>query len=783
MMIRKKLKHIFQKLKHGDPGKRNSGFALVAILLILVLMTALGTGYIMSTSLETQMARTEHDALVAAYVSESGLAYAINRIRRANWLKDIDADHGPGGTYKQALDHVGHYTHEPNHPDFPENSHLPENIMDFGFNDGQCTSEDGCMHELPVNTLFQVWAEPANPGEENFLDAPIKALYSIGFCDMISHTTRVLFRPLPDFLDFAVAADRYISLHADAAVNQTIVGGVWSNGEISQSYGVKIMTDKDGPDDFEGKNPITGVNDDQYVASVGHARLGGFVDGDVYASSADNHQPIFREADPYEENTDRTEIGHVTGWLYLRPSIEPKEGPRYSGYKDNWEDIYEYAEVWGPGFTERTNPICYCASLIDHKRDRSYFEYQDIFTFEDCMDIGRTPTITPSAHTNTHTPTFTPTPMITGTPPPTRTFTNTPTSTPTFICNNPAWLDDGHWSRYCGRAEEDCNVAAAFCPGYFIQHPYKTWPNPLLCNFDEGIDNTHYDIQPADGEYLENPPEGNCLTKKHIVGYFNFDYYKQLAGTYVDTGYPDGMVFNDWGEFNDYIESAVNGSPQYARIVKYHGWEWRLILGNELQEVYPVFYIDDPSVPDSDEPYGWMNLKPINDQLDGEIERVYIHGTIVTTGSLDIRDIDNRWRRPGARYRTVRADVRDPTDVSVWDGCKRLIIDCQNYERPALAAKGDIWITRRNYFTDIFGLVYAEGKIKISNDNVAGRVWVGNPNDMVISGGAVVGRELEFNGFYYIEYDPEVKNLLGCIDLDPRQIEIVSIEKSFYYNF
>lgn len=85
-------------------ARRSRGVALFISLVLLLVLTIIGVSAVQTTSLETRMARNEHDTLLAFQAAESALRDAERLLLTINSADDIDAftAGGTGGLWTMA---------------------------------------------------------------------------------------------------------------------------------------------------------------------------------------------------------------------------------------------------------------------------------------------------------------------------------------------------------------------------------------------------------------------------------------------------------------------------------------------------------------------------------------------------------------------------------------------------------------------------------------------------------------------------------------------------------
>jgi len=77
--------------------RRERGVALFVSLVLLLVLTIIGVSSVQTTSLETRMARNEHDSLLAFQAAESALRDAEGWLQNINSADDINVNFSPGG--------------------------------------------------------------------------------------------------------------------------------------------------------------------------------------------------------------------------------------------------------------------------------------------------------------------------------------------------------------------------------------------------------------------------------------------------------------------------------------------------------------------------------------------------------------------------------------------------------------------------------------------------------------------------------------------------------------
>lgn len=85
-------------------ARRSRGVALFISLVLLLVLTIIGVSSVQTTSLETRMARNEHDALLAFQSAESALRDAERFLQTINSVNDTEAftSGGAGGLWDVA---------------------------------------------------------------------------------------------------------------------------------------------------------------------------------------------------------------------------------------------------------------------------------------------------------------------------------------------------------------------------------------------------------------------------------------------------------------------------------------------------------------------------------------------------------------------------------------------------------------------------------------------------------------------------------------------------------
>ncbi|MBN2054589.1 hypothetical protein JW905_06690 [bacterium] len=760
--------------RHADAGgrlrqaMRQRGFALVAVLMIIVLMTALATAFMMSTSLESQLAFTEHDRIVAAYVAEAGLGWAVNRIRYANWLEDIDINHNNwieptkcDGTYWQVKDNLGHFLHGGTETHIDQ----PQEVWEYRYNDIDNSDTPVCheFNELPPDTAFRTWAyQDANQKGSNEW-----TLVSLGYCNNLSAGCKLTFRTINPLLKSAIAADRMIGLHCFDGNTATVNGSIWCNGELEISRNVIINCDTNGPDDYVGRHPATGLLDDQYVAVIGHATVGGIINGDVYTSSADTNQPDAIGLD--NKFFYPTIDGILNGVLYLRNGWERNPNIYNFNYDDGyWNNTFRYKLVFGVS-DPRVNPLC----RMNTPGNEEYY-YMDALDIFECETPVALPTLTPTPVA----PTFTPTPDGSATPTPT--WTPRPFDTPNPNDDFRRWYDINGYYHYSARAETDCGLSEA--PPIPLGGTPAPYPTHYPCN---GVfvdtSNVAATPNPLDPRYFyDEPPDGKFLVKREFGLHHsnvNFDYFLQAALNAPESKRGSGTYFASWTEFSNYINATSAG---------------------EYDLVFPGF---KGGTPDSD----WVTIG----STEGTIffidfdptERIacfavpknlYVRGGIVTESWLDIRDYGEHIRQSDHNYRAslsyavafpTPGAVPIPPDYRVMDGVNQLYIDVIDYRYPALMSKGRLWIVQRRYSTTINGLVMAPYFDQYTSTSNAPMIYIDNqtPAGRVSITGAVIGIIVELNHYFQVDYDDRVTEFPAWRDYGSKELTILGFQRDYRF--
>lgn len=784
------------------------GFALITVLMLVVLMTALVTGFLMSTSLETKLAFTGHDRITSVYLSETGLAWALNRIRFGNWLDDYDIN--SNNVLQQSVcssagwipkDIVGYYLHDAN-SEFDE----PPEVWDYRYNDvwTDDINDIGCqeLNELPIDSAFRVWAYQ----DVEQLGTNKWSLVSLGYRGNLTYGSKITFKTLNPLLKCAVAGDRYVAMHARwnaGGPTGYVYGTVWSNGELEVSRDIKITCDLDGLDNVIGRNPATGDFDDEFIAALGHVTFGGTTNGDIYTSSMDTYQPDGDGLDNKEFYKQETPhpgpipTPAVSGTLHLRNAWEKRPSFYEFDYSlGYYKNLYRYAQIsFGEQPTNRSNPIC-----RETGDQRKYV--MDFLSSVECVATAiptntPTPGIPPTVEVTT-TVTVTPTPTITSkeaereetaTPLPTftpfgtqsPTQTPIPTLTPTWVQKE--WYAQGTYYLYVGIAEQDCGTSdAPFVPapiGGGVASPYGNLP----C-YSVTTDTTYVAVtpNPADPrEFFKEPPESKFLFKREFgpalqQSTINFDLYRRRAFESPETQRSEATYFANWEAFSAYIN---NVSAPYDLV--FHGKKDNHLDPNWITIGTPegtVFYIDD----DATDFHACFRIE--------NNKNLYVRGSIVTTTFFDLRSYRTGYRRESLRNRAVNTDHTAPTayDHLVTDGAQEVIIDVKNYENPAILAKYGVWIIDRTHNTTIKGLVMAPyfDQIMMQPDpdslSKLPKVYFDNPDyrGLVSVHGGVIGMIVELNHWFQISYSHSVQDFAGFVDRTPVELKILKLEKDFH---
>ena len=691
--------------------KDNRGVALIIVLMLLLIASALTVGFIISTDIENRVSQNQIDSIQAQYMSEAGIAYAFNKIRTGTWLLDVNGNYywgdedyfdipdpyDPNHCYNITRpDKLGHFIHD--YVNFP--AVFPPTKYPTLSNDVDAIWEElynlpvqyppgrppcGFREDFPLYTGFRIWAEQDNPNFNKW------RLISIGFSNNTTYTTVVEFRTIPQMTQFAIAGDKYVAIvpfggrtnnsvgrcvsyitnKQYPSTNQGRFGGIWSNGELHIDFGTFIDIDTNGSDNILGPHPVTGVCDDAFIGSLGHFTCGGLIatrfaneDAYVFASSGDTYgldqfgpNNVWRCNESFRPpNIPQGIGGAVRGVLFLRNgfSLYDRFGqPRLNQLK---ERDYKLAMIWGGGATNfRENPLCF-NYLINPPMPYSRDCYVQFLNGEDVLKHFLSPT--PVVYSPTPTPQGQPTP----TPAFDRVYPNSipdqdmcvqvayslsPTPTPQFAGY---WKNTDHFNRYyCAKAEREAGVSNASCPGYpnVYDSPYLAHDNSLNYVNFRSVNNTYADYN--------NP---------------------QLSDFFLDPTWEYSKVLVNYDKGNMYIDyyDDTNQENWYIKVAKqlgtfFYTWDDFSIYVRDSSNPYinydlntNTMTIGDPNwVPEDHNGYPlifYVKAKVGEYPAHGFISlnmNVRFYGHLMTGGTIDIRDwgkhVRKRTPTRGAVYR------------------------------------------------------------------------------------------------------------------------------------
>jgi len=811
----------------GLARNRQQGMALLVLLMLVLMMSALGTGFIMTTTMGKRLAQAERDSILASYMAESGVAWALSRMRYGRWLMDVDYNNDNAytslGDCTSPGDHLGHFIHDfVSYPSiyppaaYPTAAARPDFVWDRRYNDYVDADPCGLVPEFEEPTGFTVWAEQPSP----YIN--LWRLISVGYANNLSRNLEVQFRTRPALGNFAISADKAIELgtfrDSLTPFYGVVRGSVWSNGEIRIDLGVLIELYPNGADGYSGRNPATGLNDDQYVACLGHLSCGGLIRPvpgssgtlQVYASSADTYlldvvgsgNAARRIGLGGPVNPPR---GRVQGTMNLR------DGYEITGW-NNFSDmpIWDYALVWDgrdPVLHDKTFQNCFAkrAPVFDGSTDCRSYWLNPVW--------GDAPVFHPSRLTPSPTPVNSPTPTPTpvGTPP-------TPTSAPPNpidvpdenMCNGVSsttslrftdsaisecpefwgqWQGDNpeSWAEYCAKSEDYVGRSDVICP-FAVDSPYNERLDPWDWSFSDV--NTDYagGYPHQQSAYLQNHPgdEDSTLLLKKDFGFTRFDfevggenYFTEIARSSPESQRPgEGTLFNTWLDFTMYINDDSNDLVWHEGDHPYGAGT--IVIGDQTEG--SLFYIKEGFNTPPDGTHGFVSTP----------KNLIVFGGIMCPGTIDIRDY-------GLHARLVpdfkkiydwwpgRASGDPPPAGYIYmpDGVRSLIIVQPNPALPALAAGVDIKIIGKKYPVIIMGgndptdsdpdegaLVYAKRRIYVDNPNFDPTTYL-----FTVFGG-VHAQYVNLYRSFNIQYRSTISEVEFVIDQRPEDLEIISIHKS-----
>ena len=321
------------------------------LLFGLLLLTIPTFTYFIFIEIRYRLVVHRQNHVIASYLAESGIQYALNRIEKSCWLKDIHLEaypipRDPFNDCELPISQVGHYIH---HAD-----QNPLEILDFVFNDESHKSICDTT-EIPLNSSFSVWLEPTafRPSGNPIWNGEW-VINSIGESSGCKTGLVKLVHASYFSMPYSIFASRYLSIDMNPDCN-AITGAFWSNG---QTY----------------IGPTSQFINEIACVSAGNLYIEGKIDGDVLTSSI-----LFN-------STNSPEIAriknYISGNIELRNAYQ-RECPIQKEH-GHFNYRYKIAEIWSGSkpFSYTMKEYCTCRS----RGDKDAYKLVDAINRTQCIN-------------------------------------------------------------------------------------------------------------------------------------------------------------------------------------------------------------------------------------------------------------------------------------------------------------------------------------------------------------------------------------------------------------